>query len=133
MIISEAGRVADEDERFRDPRSKTTFKFDHLRLVRQTLKPSGTAQLESHGSYVQEASDSQPYEPDEAAEPFRYVLIVWDRGINIFGGYRAALETAALAYITDHFQEGVVTVFANSATNYVIQFVANKYNPLNYW
>ncbi|KAF8526104.1 F-actin-capping protein subunit alpha [Gautieria morchelliformis] len=95
VIISEAGRVAGEDERFRDPRSKTTFKFDHLRL---------------------EASDAQSYEPDEAAEPFR-----------------AALETAALAYITDHFQEGVATVFANSATNYVIQFVANKYNPLNYW
>jgi F-actin-capping protein subunit alpha len=75
VIISEAGRVAGEDERFRDPRSKTTFKFDHLRLVRQTLKPSGMAQLENHGSYVQEASDAQSYEPDEAAEPFRYALM----------------------------------------------------------
>ncbi|KAF8574893.1 F-actin capping protein, alpha subunit [Ramaria rubella] len=95
VIISEAGRVESEDERFRDPRSKTTFVFDHLRL---------------------EASDSQPYEPDDAAEPFR-----------------AALEAAAIAYISDHFPEGVATVFAKSASKYIIQFVGNKYNPQNFW
>lgn len=101
--------------------------------MRQTLKPSGTSQLEIHGSSVQEASDSQSYEPDEAAEPFRCVCRRFDIEPLTHWGFRAALETAALAYITDHFQEGVATVFANSATNYVIQFVANKYNPQNFW
>ncbi|KAF8208854.1 F-actin-capping protein subunit alpha [Mycena galopus ATCC 62051] len=98
-IISDAARVeATEDgqERFVDPRSKTSFLFDHLSL----------------------ASDSQPAEPDADSEPFR-----------------AALEKATLAYLEAHFHDGVTSIFsAKQSTNrFVIQVVANKYNPSNYW
>ncbi|KAF9481209.1 F-actin capping protein, alpha subunit [Pholiota conissans] len=102
-IISEAARlgpVSEEDdaqERFLDPRSKLSFEFDHLSL---------------------EASDPQPYEPNEEHEPFRL-----------------ALETAALNYLKAHFTDGVIVVLSpkEGSTQYVIQVVANKYNPTNFW
>ena len=45
------------------------------------------------------------------------------------------LETVTIAYLADHFVDGVTTVFATpgSAKNFIIQIVANKYNPQNYW
>ncbi|KAF7308693.1 Capping protein [Mycena chlorophos] len=55
-IVSDAARVDSTDEaqeRFVDPRSKTTFLFDHLTL---------------------EASDPQPYEPEAESETFRAAL-----------------------------------------------------------
>ncbi|KZT27390.1 F-actin capping protein, alpha subunit [Neolentinus lepideus HHB14362 ss-1] len=52
-IISEAAKLDGDDNRFLDPRSKTSFRFDHLSL---------------------EASDAQPVEPDADAEPFRAAL-----------------------------------------------------------
>ncbi|KZP31478.1 F-actin capping protein, alpha subunit [Athelia psychrophila] len=52
-IVSEAARLPGEDERFFDPRSKTSFVFDHLTL---------------------EAADAQPVEIDADAEPFRAAL-----------------------------------------------------------
>ncbi|KAG2009887.1 F-actin-capping protein subunit alpha [Coprinopsis cinerea AmutBmut pab1-1] len=55
-IISEAARVPGsdpDDNRFWDPRSKTSFVFDHLTL---------------------EASDPQPYEPEAQHEEFRDAL-----------------------------------------------------------
>ncbi|KAJ6512196.1 F-actin-capping protein subunit alpha [Mycena vitilis] len=99
-IVSEAARVAETQEgqeRFIDPRSKTSFLFDHLSL---------------------EATDSQPAEPDADAEPFR-----------------AALEKATLTYLSAHFHDGVTSIFsAKGSTNrFIIQIVANKYNPSNYW
>ncbi|KZV96424.1 F-actin capping protein, alpha subunit, partial [Exidia glandulosa HHB12029] len=91
----EAGLAQDAD-RFVDPRSKQTFAFDHLRL---------------------EASDCQPFEPDASTEPFR-----------------EALERATLAYVEDHFHEGVASVFYSSTdSTYIIQLVANRYNPPNFW
>ncbi|KAJ7784647.1 F-actin-capping protein subunit alpha [Mycena metata] len=102
-IVSEAARVAatqEGQERFIDPRSKTSFLFDHLSLVRP------------------EASDSQPEEPDADSEPFR-----------------SALEKATLTYLAAHFHDGVTSVFSSkeAANQFVIQVVANKYNPTNYW
>jgi len=62
-----------------------------------------------------EASDPQTVEPDPNSEPFRQ-----------------ALETAVLSYLSAHFLDGVGSVFA-TPNRYVIQVVANKYNPTNYW
>ncbi|KAL5501674.1 CAP1 [Sanghuangporus vaninii] len=100
VIISEAGRVKDAPEgefRFLDPRSKTTFIFDHLRL---------------------EASNPQPYAADEESEAFR-----------------SALENATTNYLANHFVEGVTSVFSNpdSSSKFIVQIVANKYNPQNFW
>lgn len=46
-----------------------------------------------------------------------------------------ALEKATLAYVVDHFADGVATVFAtaDSSKRFVIQIVSNKYNPSNFW
>jgi len=52
-LVSKSSSDEDTSERFLDPRSNTTFKFDHLSL---------------------EASDPLPYEPDAASEPFRIAL-----------------------------------------------------------
>ncbi|KAI0301149.1 F-actin capping protein alpha subunit [Multifurca ochricompacta] len=96
-IVSSTAQILGEKDRFLDPRSKTSFLFDHLSL---------------------EASDPQIYEPDQASEPFR-----------------SALEASALKYLDSHFNDGTTSVFAtpNSTGHFVIQIVANKYNPVNFW
>ncbi|KAF8650162.1 hypothetical protein AX16_005396 [Volvariella volvacea WC 439] len=65
-----------------------------------------------------EASEPRHAEPDSESEPFR-----------------VALEASALAYLNSHFLSGVASVFATPGEprRFVIQLVANKYNPTNYW
>ncbi|KAJ7794178.1 hypothetical protein B0H14DRAFT_3093833 [Mycena olivaceomarginata] len=65
-----------------------------------------------------EASDSQPAEPDADSEPFR-----------------CATPKATLTYLEAHFHDGVASIFSvkQSTNQFVIQIVANKYNPSNYW
>ncbi|THH28822.1 hypothetical protein EUX98_g5372 [Antrodiella citrinella] len=106
-IVSEAARLRHSDteeegeneiaDRFWDPRSRTSFRFDHLSL---------------------EASDPQSEDPDSESEPFR-----------------AALEAATISYLTTHFHSGVASVFSvpDHADRFIIQVVANKYNPANFW
>lgn len=103
-IVSEAARVSKGDEedeerrdRFWDPRSRTSFRFDHLAL---------------------EASEPEHIEPDEESEPFR-----------------VALENSSLTYLSAHFHDGVTSVFSTQGNpdRFVIQVVANKYNPSNFW
>ncbi|KAK7056691.1 F-actin-capping protein subunit alpha [Paramarasmius palmivorus] len=99
-VISEAARIPgseDGEERWLDPRSKTSFVFNHLTL---------------------EATDPQTAELDENAEPLR-----------------SALEKSTIAYLAAHFHDGVSSVFSakDTANKYIIQIVANKYNPSNYW
>ncbi|KAI0287971.1 F-actin capping protein alpha subunit [Russula brevipes] len=96
-IVSTRARIPGEQDRFLDPRSKTSFVFDHLSL---------------------DASDPQAYEPNEASEPFRF-----------------ALEASTLQYLSSHFNDGTASVFTTSdyETSFIIQIVANKYNPANFW
>ncbi|KJA24093.1 hypothetical protein HYPSUDRAFT_39237 [Hypholoma sublateritium FD-334 SS-4] len=65
-----------------------------------------------------EASDPQPIQPNEEHEHVR-----------------SALEASALNYLKAHFTDGVTAVFSpkGESTHYVIQVVANKYNPTNFW
>lgn len=49
--------------------------------------------------------------------------------------FRAALETSTITYLTAHFHSGVASVFSvpENADQFIIQIVANKYNPSNFW
>ncbi|KAF9527588.1 F-actin capping protein, alpha subunit [Crepidotus variabilis] len=65
-----------------------------------------------------EASDPKPIEPDARHEEFR-----------------SALELASLNYLKAHFKDGVTAIFSpkEGAEHFVVQVVANKYNPTNFW
>ncbi|KXN88192.1 F-actin-capping protein subunit alpha [Leucoagaricus sp. SymC.cos] len=65
-----------------------------------------------------EASEPQPYEPDADTEQLR-----------------SALEAATQTYLKAHFYDGVASVFSEGGgvQEFIIQVVANKYSPANYW
>lgn len=83
---------------------------------------------------IQEASADRDEEIDEDLEPFRYSFyarpLVCVLNVNV---YSAALDSAAQEYITDHYKEGVASVFVPSPNKLTIQLVANRYNPSNFW
>lgn len=58
-------------DRFWDPRSRTSFRFDHLSLVR-ILSPSIVIAVLTTCLATQETSDPEQVEPDPVSEPFRY-------------------------------------------------------------
>jgi capping protein (actin filament) muscle Z-line, alpha len=107
VIISDASCLPSSSEststteRFVDPRSKTSFEFDHIRL---------------------ETSNTESYEPNTTAEPFR-----------------AELDKASITHLTDHYYNGTSAVLSQplvdseESAKFVIQIVGNKYNPTNYW
>ncbi|KAI7898264.1 F-actin-capping protein subunit alpha [Cokeromyces recurvatus] len=93
VIISQYGKL--EEDRFLDPRSKQSFKFDHMRLVAYDVEEyTGQTELES---------------------------------------LRAAVEKECLAYVGDHYPNGVCTIYANNNKDIIIAVVDNKYNPNNFW
>ncbi len=57
-------------DRYWDPRSRTSFRFDHLSLVRPPLTASAALVL-IHPRNIQETSDPEHVEPDPESEPFR--------------------------------------------------------------
>lgn len=46
---------------------------------------------------------------------------------------RSALDSATQDYLTEHYKDGVASVFVPSTGKFTIQLVANKYNPQNFW
>ncbi|KAL9538708.1 hypothetical protein MBANPS3_010730 [Mucor bainieri] len=92
VIVSKYGKIG--QDRYLDPRSKQTFKFDHMRLT---------------------ASDVEEYTTESQLEPLR-----------------AAVEKECLAYVNDHFPNGVCTVHSTD-NEITIAIVDNKYNPNNFW
>ena len=48
---------------------------------------------------------------------------------------REALQTSTLAYLSSHYHDGVASVFSakDTSNRFIIQIVANKYNPSNFW
>ncbi|XP_023221557.1 F-actin-capping protein subunit alpha-like [Centruroides sculpturatus] len=84
--------------RFYDPRSQQSFKYDHLR---------------------KEATDFQPWEPDQVSEP-----------------WRLALQDAWIRYMQDHYRQGVCSVFGNSDGNNITLIACiedHQFQPKNYW
>ncbi|XP_066996488.2 F-actin-capping protein subunit alpha [Anabrus simplex] len=84
--------------RFFDPRSKQSFRYDHLR---------------------KEASDYQPWEPDQVSEP-----------------WRAALESEFTTYTSSHYKHGVCSVFGKSDGDEIMLTACiedHQFQPKNYW
>jgi len=54
---------------------------------------------------------------------------------HIFSLRSSALEASTLQYLSSHFNDGTTSVFAppNDEASFIIQIVANKYNPVNFW
>lgn len=83
---------------------------------------------------VQEASDPQTYEPNAESEPLRYFIYLLSSSLLLLRITRSALETSTLSYLAAHYLEGVGCVYAvPDSSDMIIQIVANKYNPTNYW
>ncbi|KAG2181620.1 hypothetical protein INT44_008435 [Umbelopsis vinacea] len=106
VIISKFGQL--EGGRFADPRSKQSFAFDHMRLVRYT---------------TWNRSGNMPY------PTLRYMHLDFAYKWCIF---RAAIDNEVQAYVSDHYPHGVTTVHG-SGSKVTIVIVDNKYNPSNYW
>jgi hypothetical protein len=91
--------------------------------------------LDTH-TPAQEALETQDEEPDVPSEPFRSGHLVSPSSrasLPNLVHVREALDKATQAYIAEHFHEGVGSVFAPEPNKFVIQLVANKYNPSNFW
>lgn len=87
------------NNRFFDPRSKQSFRYDHLR---------------------KDASDYQPYTPDQVAEP-----------------WRSALDVEFINYTKNHYKDGVCIVAGRTQPGGGITLHAciedHQFQPKNYW
>jgi len=133
-IVSTRARILGEEERFLDPRSKTSFLFDHLSLVRP---------LYSHHIFrLQSRLFRRKLPIHKPTNPTRHRSLSGTRCASAhiivlirFSFRRSALETSTLQYLSSHYNDGTASVFANpdNETSFIVQIVANKYNPLNFW
>lgn len=129
-LIGSSSDGEDTSERFLDPRSNTTFKFDHLSLVRDVscLRYSsywGTYRkllTRNRTSLIAPLSLFGASPPHPMSFPVRNY-------------HRVALEASARGYLSSHFQDGTTSVFSSpdNPTVFVIQIIANRYNPSNFW
>lgn len=97
VLITEHNELG--GNRFFDGRTKQSFKYDHLR---------------------KEATEYQPYEVDQVAEP-----------------WRSALELEFTNYTQSHYKQGVCSVFGKSQPGGTIILTAciedHQFQPKNFW
>jgi F-actin capping protein alpha subunit len=132
VIICKSARLPGEDSRFLDPRSSTSFVFDHMRAVQRSRPTSMDVFWKLIELDIKVASDPQPFESDSRAEPVR-----------------EALQEAVTSYGDEHYHNGATATFsipnettadegegesdASAGRLFEIYVVGNKYNPSNYW
>lgn len=143
VIVSEAGRVKDAQEdgpRFLDPRSKTTFVFDHLRLVGFLCMSCarGMSRKSSAAVHRKPLIHSRMHRMRSLSRFGEHLRLVFHQNARLFAlgfAQSLAMESVSTTYLANHFVDGVTTVLSTpeSSDRFIIQIVANKYNPQNYW
>ena len=133
-IVSTRARIPGEEERFLDPRSKISFLFDHLSLVRPLYSHHifrFQSRLFRRKLLIHKPMNSTRHRNLSGTRCASARDIVIDKVFL----RRSALETSTLQYLSSHYNDGTTSVFTNpdNETSFIVQIVANKYNPVNFW